>query len=308
MSATPRQAPAEPGRLVNLAAFAGALFLALFGLGLLVFGKAVVGYDARVYWAAWQHGLYPSGAALVGGAAYLYSPAFAQASLPLTWLPLWAFRALDSTACALAFVWLLWPLPWRLKVPLLAACAPAIAMGNVQVFLLAVAVAGLRYPALWAFKLLTKVSPGVGVLWFAGKRDWHGLAIALGTTCLVALGSFAVAPDLWARWIEVLETNAAVHGSDMFLAGYLPATSIVLRTAFAALLVLWGGWRGKPWTVVAAVILAQPDAGIDVLILLAAGLPPTIIGEPMAANVPGETTMPSRRGWHQALTRGQLPP
>lgn len=308
MSASPRQAHAEPGRLINLAAFAGALCLALFGLGLLVVGKAAAGYDARVYWSAWQHGLYPSGAALVGGAAYLYSPAFAEAILPLTWLPFWAFRALDSTACALAFLWLLWPLPWRLKVPLLVACAPAIAMGNLEVFLLAVAVAGLRFPALWAFTLLTKVSPGVGVLWFAGRRDWHGLAIAVGTTALVAVGSFAVAPELWVRWIEVLETNAAVHGSGMFLAGYLPATSIVLRTALAALLVLWGGWQGKSWTVVAAVILAQPDAGIDILILLAAALPRTVLHEPMAASLPGETIRPSRRAWRQALTRGQLRP
>ena len=34
----------------------------------------------------------------------------------------------------------------------------------------------------WAFVLLTKVTPGIGLLWFAIRRRWRDLAIALGVT------------------------------------------------------------------------------------------------------------------------------
>ena len=41
-------------------------------------------------------------------------------------------------------------------------------------------VLGFRWPFTWAFVLLTKVTPGVGLLWFAVRREWRSLAIALG--------------------------------------------------------------------------------------------------------------------------------
>ncbi len=39
---------------------------------------------------------------------------------------------------------------------------------------------GFRYPATWAFVLLAKVTPGIGLLWFLVRREWRNLAIALG--------------------------------------------------------------------------------------------------------------------------------
>ena len=41
---------------------------------------------------------------------------------------------------------------------------------------------GFRYPAAWSFLLLTKVTPGIGLVWFAVRREWRPLAIALGFT------------------------------------------------------------------------------------------------------------------------------
>ncbi|HEX5467093.1 MAG TPA: glycosyltransferase 87 family protein [Candidatus Limnocylindrales bacterium] len=283
-------------RILNLAAFAAALFLMLFGLAVLS-GKALVANDAHAYWAAWQGGLY-SGATLVNQAdAYLYSPAFAQAIWPLTLLPFWAFRLLDSLAALAAFAWMLWPLQWRLRAPLLVACSAAISMGNIQWAVLVAAVAGSQIPQLWAIPLLTKLTPGVGVLWFLGRRDWRYFGLALGTTAILAGISFVTAPGLWSDWIHILQVNAGTGGSHAFMPGLLPQVSVVVRVALAGVLVIWGGWRDRPWTVVVAVILAQPDAGIDTLILLAAALPRTIIREatrePSRRSVRGGTKIPA---------------
>ena len=46
-------------------------------------------------------------------------------------------------------------------------------VGNIHLLLGAVIVAGFRWPWLWALPLLTKVTPGVGLLWFALRREWR---------------------------------------------------------------------------------------------------------------------------------------
>ena len=53
-------------------------------------------------------------------------------------------------------------------------------MGNIHLLLAAAIVIGFRYPVTWSFVLLTKVTPGVGLLWFAVRREWRSLAIAVG--------------------------------------------------------------------------------------------------------------------------------
>ena len=56
---------------------------------------------------------------------------------------------------------------------------------------------GFRYPWTWGFVLLTKVTPGVGLLWFAVRREWRALAIALGVTgAIVAVSLVARGPAL----------------------------------------------------------------------------------------------------------------
>ena len=64
--------------------------------------------------------------------------------------------------------------------------------GNINILIAAAVVAGYRYPAAWAFPLLTKVTPGVGALWFLGRREWRSLAIAVGVTALIAAASVLI--------------------------------------------------------------------------------------------------------------------
>jgi len=112
--------------------------------------------------------------------AYLYSPAFAQAIWPLTsvsW-PIFAAGWTFFVGCLL--VWLSGR--WAILLVLLPPVAMSIVIGQVDLLFAAAIVVGFRWPAAWALPILTKVTPGVGLLWFAVRREWRSLAIALGAT------------------------------------------------------------------------------------------------------------------------------
>jgi hypothetical protein len=75
-------------------------------------------------------------------------------------------------------------LGWRRTLLVLAFPPVALELyhGNIHLLLAAAIGLGLRYPWTWAFVLLTKVTPGVGLIWFAVRREWRQLGIALGVT------------------------------------------------------------------------------------------------------------------------------
>ncbi len=101
--------------------------------------------------------------------------------------------------------------------------------------------------------LLTKITPGVGLLWFVVRREWRNLAIALGGTALVVAVSFAIMPEAWFQWAEVLSRVAGRDGT--WAAVPIP---FVVRVPFAVAIVVWGAWTGRRWTVPVAGMLALP--------------------------------------------------
>ena len=155
-----------------------------------------------------------SGAALADFDAYFYSPAFTQAIWPLHWLPWPIFAGLWTAAIVVAF----------------------------------------RWPATWAFVLLTKVTPGVGVLWFAVRREWRNLAIVLGATAAIVAVSFAIKPSLWAEWIDVLVNRSTGPNT----AGIWGAIPLLARLPVAAILVVWAARTNRRWLVPVAAVLAMP--------------------------------------------------
>ena len=116
--------------------------------------------------------------------------------------------------------------------------------GNIETLMALAIVAGFRWPAAWAFILLTKVTPGVGLLWFVGRREWRSLAIAIGATAAIAAVSFVVAPAQWSAWVASLIANAGVS----IPWEYFPVPLLV-RLPIAAALALLAGWRGWRWLV-----------------------------------------------------------
>jgi hypothetical protein len=212
------------------------------------------GTDAHAYWSASLDHPYVHGMANTDD-AYLYSPAFLQVLTPLRLLPWPLFWALWVAGMGAILVWLVGPvIAAAVLVP--TAFSPVFTevwYGNIVMPMALVLALGLRYPGLWAFMLLTKVTPGIGLVWFAVRREWRSLAIALGATALIAVGSFLLAPAAWIEWVTVLRANAAAPDPIM---AHLPP--LVWRLAVAATIVAVGAWFGEPRALPLAVVIALP--------------------------------------------------
>jgi hypothetical protein len=213
-------------------------------------GGAPESQDSKAYYlASLDH---PYARSLVGGDyAYLYSPAFAQVLAPLRLLPIGWFVALWTLGLVGALAWT----ARRLALPLLLLqpVIASIALGNVEILIAAAIVAGFRWPAAWAFVLLSKVTPGIGLVWFAARREWRALAIALGATAAIAAVSFAIAPRLWFDWAEVLSRNGGTTVSLPTLPGPL-----WLRVLAGGVIVVWGARTDRRWTVPVGSAIAVP--------------------------------------------------
>jgi hypothetical protein len=204
--------------------------------------------DAQWYWSANPANLYPH-PELLERSGYNYSPAF---ELVVGWgrlLPFGVFLAIWRAILLLALVGLAGPL--TVFVLFMAPVASEINAGNIQLLLAAAIVLGFRWPVAWSFVLLTKVTPGVGLLWFALRRRWRDLALALGATVAIAAVTVVIWPDRWLDWLRFLS-----HGPPPAVPPYdLP---LLPRLAAAVIVVIIGAWRGWRWTVIVAATLALP--------------------------------------------------
>lgn len=223
--------------------------------------------DARVYWRFDFDNLYGRGT--VGGRdAYLYSPAFAQIFSPFGVLPWPVFKALWSAANLLALAWLCGPL---LAAVLLFTpfVADEISTGNLHLLIATAMVLGFRYPASWAFVLLTKVSPGVGLAWFVGRREWRALLIATGATAALSLVSFFIGPGLWFEWFDSLQANVGVVIPSYAVA--IPGP-VLVRIAIGFVMALVAGFLGWRWVVPIAGFVALPVPWLSGLSMLAGSI------------------------------------
>lgn len=224
-------------------AFDAALFLALLRLG-------QFGYDAYAYWSVDLANLYAQAPeALAGFGAFHYSPAVAQVFSLFHVLPWWIFLWGWTALLIAALTWL--GGRWTLVLLAFPPLVLELYAGNINLLLAATVALGFRYPAAWAFVLLTKVTPGIGVLWFALRREWRNLAIALGATGVVAVVSFVMAPALWGQWFTALsDLRGLTEGS-------LPIP-LLLRLPIAAGILWWGARTDRRWTVPVAATVSTP--------------------------------------------------
>jgi len=220
-----------------------------------------IAIDAHAYFMADGGHLY--GAPVGGVDAYFYSPAFAQALTPLRALGWDGFRSVWRAIELGSLVAVAGPLTGpALFVPPIAY---EINLGNIDLVLGLAMVLGFRWPATWSIVLLTKVTPGVGLLWFAVRREWRKLGIALAATGVVFLISLPFGPGLWVDWIRTI-TAAQSPGSTVEVIT-LP---LFVRLAIAAAIVVVGARLDQPWTVVVAGFVALPVTWWPSLSMLAA--------------------------------------
>jgi hypothetical protein len=118
------------------------------------------------------------------------------------------------------------------------------AIGNPQILIAAVCVIGFRYPAAWAFVVLTKIAPGIGLLWFAVRREWRNLGIALGVTAGIAVVSFVLAPGAWADYVDFIKANATATSPEP-----LVPIPFLIRFPMSVALITWGALTNRRWTV-----------------------------------------------------------
>lgn len=247
-------------------------------------GKSL-GYDAFSYWSIDFADLYgrtfESNFTL---GAFRYTPPIAFLFGPLTLLPWWLFLWLWLAAIVGTVAWL--GGRWALALFALPFVALELEHGNVHVFMAAAIALGFRHPWTWSFVVLTKVTPGVGLIWFAARREWRSLAIAVGVTAAVSAVTFVVAPHYWAQWVDSLVSN--LDQPQYF--SVPPA--ITFRLPAAAVLVFWGARTDRPWTVPVAATLGLPIIWPHGLCVALAAVPFLRIGD-RAAQVPG---------WQSAVT------
>ena len=215
-----------------------------------------IGVDARAYWQVdLAHPYLTSGVGDVS--AFLYSPAFAQVMAPFSLLPFPAFDALWTALLVVVCAWLIRPWPWA-GLMLFLPISYELFVGNVNFLIAAAIVLGFRAPTIWAFPILTKIAPGLGLLWFAVRREWRALALAIGGTAAVVAVSFALAPSVWSDWFAFLLASSG--RSDL----------LVPRTVIAAGLLAFGAATGRRWLVPVAVWMALPNVILNSWVILLA--------------------------------------
>jgi hypothetical protein len=210
-----------------------------------------LGYDTFAFWSLDLSDPYArsmAGQYALGG--FRYAPPVGLALAPLGllpwWLQLWLWLGLlVGLLCFLGGRWT----PALLALP---AVALELYHGNVHLLLATAVAIGFRHPWAWSIVLLTKVTPGIGLAWFAIRREWRALGIAAGATVGACLVSLAVVPGWWPAWFEVLAANAG-QAQDLSVPPALP-----FRLPLALLLVAWGARTERPWTVPFAATLALP--------------------------------------------------
>lgn len=198
---------------------------------------------------------------------YLYSPAFAHLIAPITALPLPVFTAVWTVLVAAVFYWLT---GWRaFFIGVLAPVTMSLAIGQLDVVMAAAIVLGFRWPAAWALPVITKLTPGIGLLWFAARGEWRSLGIALGATTGIVAISMLIDPAAWLGWIDML-LRFQLPTSE---AGIFLPVPIWMRLPLVAVLIVWAARTDRRWALPIGLCLSLPTVWLNTPTILVAMLP-----------------------------------
>jgi hypothetical protein len=223
-------------------------------------------FDLWAYWST-RFGLDYSSARPGASGAYIYSPAFAHLISPLTALPLPVFTAVWTAFVAATLYWLA---GWRsFLIGLFIPVVMSIAIGQTDLLMAAAIVIGFRWPAAWFLPIVTKLTPGIGLLWFAVRREWRSLAIALAATIAITTLSFLLNPTAWLGWLAMLARQDFPAPGDGV---YLPVP-VWVRLPLVAVLIAWGARSNRRWVLPVGVCLSLPTVWLNTPTILVAILP-----------------------------------
>lgn len=218
----------------------------------------IVACDAAAYYYT-AHGPYEWADAPTGVPPYRYAPTFLWIVAPLTALNFDAFTAVWAGLHVAGLLWL--RAGWMLAVP---GLNEDVIRGNINVFIAMLIVLALRFPVAWAPILLTKATPGVGLVWHLVRREWKALGIAVGVTVLVVAVGYAIQPSLWDAYARALVSSPANYfGVDNLL-------PLPIRGVAAAALVAFAAATSRAWLLPVGILVGWPGLLPPALMVLAA--------------------------------------
>ena len=241
---------------------AGLLFLGYLFLVVAPAAKTV-GFDALSYWIYSIDDPYKITHGTMG--SFVYSPVAARLFQLDSLLPFWQFLWIWEALLLGTVLWL-GGRRWWLAILAFPPVALELYHGNIHLFIAAAIALGFRYPAAWSFVLLTKVTPGIGLLWFVVRREWRNLGIALGATLVLVVVSLLVDTRLWVEWWEK-ELLVSLRNPPNQPQIAIP---LFVRLAIAAAIVVIGARTNRKWMVPVAAALAMPVLWIAAFSVLAA--------------------------------------
>lgn len=244
----------------------GATLAGFVGLAYLVVATVAQGggVDQPAFWGIDPGNLYDAPAWGAGGAR-AYSPAFYWLISPLSALSYPAFVAAWALLMAATLVWVVGIGPLLLPAVLWVGVVGEIQGGNIHMLLAAALILGFRCPSAWGLVLLTKVTPGIGLLWFAVRREWTSLALALATTAAMVVVLWPLGQ--WDVWVRQLVSLAEGNGGATATSLGFPLT---VRLPVAGVLVIWGALTDRRWIVPIAAGLAAPTVVVSLSMAVAA--------------------------------------
>ena len=218
-------------------------------------------------YAAWKINLADpwAGAAssMLGIGVFRHSPVIAQIASLFGGIP-WLAAQLGFLAVQLAAIVLIAGKRWPYVV-LFPGVFWNLYFGNVDLLMGVAIVLGFRYPGTWAFLFLTKVTPGIGVLWFAFRGEWRKLGIALATTVVISAVSFVIAPDLWFKWVDALREMAGLPQASFY-------PPLVVRLVLAVGLTWFAARTDRAWLLPVACLCAVPNPWFVTFAILGASV------------------------------------
>jgi hypothetical protein len=200
---------------------------------------------------------------MVGAGVFRHSPVIALVASLFGGLP-WIVAQLGFLALQVVVIVLMAGRRWPYVV-LLPPVLWNLYFGNVDLLMGAAIVAGFRFPGTWAFLFLTKITPGVGVTWFAFRREWRQFWIAIGTTALIVGVSYVLTPGLWGKWVQALVAMSSLPQSVFY-------PPLAVRLPFAVLLVWFASRRDRRWLLPVACLLAVPNPWFATYAILGASV------------------------------------
>lgn len=218
-----------------------------------VVGPQGAGYDLIAYWDVRLDDVYGrSFGSLETVGAFRYTPPIAFLMAPLHMIPFNVLLVAWTIVLVVLVAWMSGR--WTVAVLGSPALALSIYHANIDVLIAASIVLGMRWPGAWSFAILTKLTPGVGLLWFAVRREWRDLFLAIGVTLAIAIPTMIFAPSLWFEWVRMLGDNVRLGTGNEI--------PLWIRLAVAAGATIFAAKTDRMWLMALAVAFVQPALGL----------------------------------------------